>query len=247
MRSAALTLSLQEFMAALTLTFGVACLRVGRRPAASTGRTAWFLTGATYTTVGAMAVTHSSAAIWAVRCGEGSAFYDGYLRVTVPANDARSFMVLGFAAALLVLLMRGRLARRPVLLAWLAACAGVGAAVGLAEGDFQRTTHLSVQSVLGAVTAALLFVVLYRALVTDALDYLLWLALAAYAVREAVSADFQALLAMTGIAAAWSLSAPQLMAAGIISLLVMIGCTLRRLALGRAGKPVPALLERVRR
>lgn len=247
MRSVALTLALQECMAVLTLTFGVACLRVGRRPTTSTGRTAWFLTGATFATVGAVAVVHCTAAMWAVRCGEGSAFYAGYIRVMPPANDARSFVMLGFAAALLALLMRGRAPRRPVLLAWLAAWAVVGAGMGLAEGGFQRATHLSVQSVLDAVTAAVLFVVLYRALVTDALDYLLWLALAAYAVREAMSADFQMLLALTGIAATWKLSVPQLHAAAIISLLVMIGCTLRRLALGRAGKPVPALLERVRR
>lgn len=247
MRSAALTLTLQECMAVLTLTFGVACLRVGRRPASATGRTAWFLTGATFTTVGAAAVVHSSAAVWAVRCGKGSAFFAGYLRATPPANDARSFLVLGLAAALLALLMRGRVPRRGVLLAWLGAWAGVGAAVGLMEGRLEPATHLSMQAALGAVTAAVLFLVLYRALVTDALDYLLWLALAAYAVREAVSADFQMLLAMTGIAAEWRLSAMQMMAAGILSLLVMIACTLRRLALCRAGKPVPALLERVRR
>lgn len=237
-------LALQCAMGLLTLAFGVASLRVASRPGRSVRSGGWFLSGAAFTAVGALATCHSVAAVWAVNSGDGSGFYEGYVRSLPAANHSRGLVVLGFTLTLLAMLFRGRTAPQPgSVLGGIVLLLATGTALGMAEGEYAERLHYTWLSVLSVATAMLLFVTLYRALVTDALDYLLWVALAVYALREALTAD---LLAWMGFSEAWQPSPDVTLGIAAGSLVVMLMCALRRLALARAGRDAPALLERVR-
>lgn len=246
-RSAWLTLSLQLLMTLLTLAFGVASLRVGReRGAPRLG--AWYFTGATFTLLGATATLQSLLAVWAAASGPGTPPYAFFMRLVPFANDARSFVVLGYAATLAALGVAGRPFPAPSWRVWagLGALMAAGAAVGFREGPFRQGPHLAVMSTLGGVTVLLLLVALYRALVTSTVDYLLWAAVGVYTFREAVSVNFQVVFALIGLPNAWQPSMRAMILVAIASLVVMLACTVRRLGLARAGEDTPSLLERLR-
>jgi hypothetical protein len=106
--------------------------------------------------------------------------------------------------------------------------------------------HLGLMSLLGAATAMLLFAALYRGLVRDRVDWLLWTALALYAAHEALSSNIQTVIAWAGFRGGWRPSVRSMMWAGLVSTCVMLACSLRRLAIARAGGDAPGLLERLR-
>jgi hypothetical protein len=242
-------LVLQVAVAALTLGFGLLALRVAPRPGTSTRTGAWYLAGITLTLDGLVSTVHASAGAAAmVLAGPGTPFYDGFLRFTTLGNDARTLLVLGFAVGLvwLVLLERPVPARRVVV----GSAAGLvlaGAVVGLAEGPLEHGgVHFSVLSLLGAVMGVLMFVALYRGMMRGTVDWLLWTALALYAAHQALSSNFQTVLAWAGFGGGWSPPVLVIMWVAMVVACVMLACAVRRLAISRAGGDPPGLLERLR-
>ncbi|HEX8831070.1 MAG TPA: hypothetical protein VF705_07900 [Longimicrobium sp.] len=241
------TLILQLTFALLTLAFGVMSLRVSPRPGGGMRADAWFLTGITFATIGMAAAVMGVAAFPAVPAAPGTPLRDTFVRLSPIANDARSFAVLGYTALLgQRLLGRQATLRRGRALAWLAAWLAIGAVVGALEGTWLSSVQFTVMAVLGTVTAMALFAVLYVALLRDALDWMLWSALALYAAREALCANQQLQLALEGMPGLRPQSPRPMLAAGVVSVLIMLACTVHRLSLARAGREAPGLRERLR-
>jgi hypothetical protein len=240
----------QLAFAVLTLLFGVLSLRVAPVHGRGPREDAWYLTGITFTTIGALATVSGVLAFPVVAAGEGSESWDVFLRTVPITNDARSFAVFGFALALgYVVVLRRAAPGRGRTAAGLALMLAIGAGVGVLEGPFQANRQMPMMALLGAVTSLALFYVLYVALVRDAMDWLLWTALALYAAREAATVNLQSLLAWwrRGPGGPWVPSPSLLLWMGLVSVLPMIVCTLHRLSLARAGRDAPGLLERLRR
>ena len=247
-RSAAITLSLQLVMTGMTLLFGVAALRVGREREGSPRLAAWYLTGVLFTLLGATATVQSVLAVWAAASGPGSAPYAFFLRLVPIANDGRSVMVLGYAATLAALVHRGRPFPAPSGRVWagLGGMMLLGAAVGVREGSFLQGRHMTILSILGALSVLLLLAALYGALVSNAVDYLLWAAVGVYTAREALNVNFGVVFALIGLPHVWQPAPRAMVMVAIGSLALMLAFTLRRLVLARAGRDAPSLLERLR-
>lgn len=244
-------LAFQLLVAGLTLAFGVTALKVAPTPGASARTAAWFMAGATFAQEGALGTFHALVAVAAALAGPGSTLWAVYIRLTPSGNDARNVVVLGFALALgwVVALERPAPGRR-VIVAAATALIGIGFVAGLAEPSVEQQRggdHFTVMACFGAATAVLLFAVLYRAMMRESMDWLLWIALTVYATQEALSADIQSALSWAGFHGGWSPPARSMHWVGAVSALVMLACALHRLAITRAGGDAPGLLERLRR
>lgn len=244
------TLALQVLVAALTLTFGVLALRVAPQPGPSERTLAWFMAGVTFTLDGALALVHSLVCVAAYLVPPDSWFFRAYLRLTPAANDARNLLVLGFAAGLgWVLLLRRPAPPARTMVAVACVLVLAGFAAGLAERPFEQqrgASHMGIVSLAGAATSVLLFAALYRGMVRESIDWLFWIALALYATDQAISSNIQAVLAWAGLGGAWSPSFRSVMWVGLVSSVVMLACSARRLAIARAGRDAPGLIERLR-
>lgn len=243
-RATVVMLALQAAGPLLTLAFGVLALRVAAR--GGPGAAAWRLTGLAFAVDGVHSTLQAAAAVWAVAAGPGSVVYEAFVRTLPAGNSARSLLVLGYAVALLVLASRGEAAfpRHRVLPGLLAMLAG-GTALGMLEGEFAPERHFPVLAWLGVCTLLALFAALYRSLPGSALDFLLWGAVALYAVREALTANIVSMLAFMDLPV-WTPSPYALLSVSIFFLLLMVACAARRLAMARAGVRPPALLPRLR-
>lgn len=245
--SVALSLALQLAFSTLTLAFGAIGVRVAPRPPRSAREEAWFLSGVAFTVIGAVATVMAILAVPVMMVGKDAAVYRAFITVSPPLNDARGFVVLWLAAALGALVAR----RRPVRRRWavwatFAATAAAGVALGVRGGPFTGPEHYAVMALTGSATCIALFAVLYAALVRDAIDWLLWATLAIYAAREVLSSSLQSALTWAGEENAWDPGPRMIFGLGIGSLCLMLACAARRLALARAGRDAPALMERLR-
>jgi hypothetical protein len=101
-------------------------------------------------------------------------------------------------------------------------------------------------AVASVCTALVLFAVLWRARAGAAVDYVLWTALALFALREAFSANYWAALANVDSGMVWSPSALSFVSVAAALSLPMLLCVAYRLALLRAGRPTPSLFMRLR-
>jgi hypothetical protein len=211
------TLALQLAVAVMTLGIGVLALRVAPAPGASPRTAAWFMAGVTFTLDGALAVVHSSAAVVAVLMGPQSRFFALFLRFLPAGNDARSLLVLGFALGLAWVLLLGRPAPSARVIV---AGSGLFALVGFVAGLAERP-------------------------IGERGDWLFWTALALYAVQEAISSNIKGVLAWAGFGGGWAPPVRSIMLTALVTLVMMLACTLRRLSIARAGGDPPGLLERV--
>lgn len=241
-RATAVALALQLTGSVLLLAFGAACLRVAPRPGQTLGAGGWFLTGVTFATIGAIATFQNVWAIWAVAEGSGSGVYRAFIAATDVLNTPRSIASVGYSAALVALVF----ASRPFLTSRQVA---VGLPMLLAAGvllgwDLSREELLRLLAVLEAASLVLLLAALYRALLADAFDHLLWAAIGIYAAREAINSNF---LSMLSLPASWRPSAQLFQVVKVVSSVLMIACALRRIALERAGREVPTLMQRIAR
>ncbi|HEX8696904.1 MAG TPA: hypothetical protein VF746_31080 [Longimicrobium sp.] len=244
-RATALLLALQLTGSALMLTFGLACLRVARRPGLTLRAGGWFLTGATFAAIGAIATFQNVWAIWAVVEGAGSGVYRAFMAVTPVLNTPRSIATVGYSAALVALVFTRRPFPAPrQVAAGLLALLAAGALLGWARVDPTRQDLLWLLALLDATSLLLLLAALYRALVTDAFDYLLWAAIAIYAARVAITFYFFSMMTLTSW---WRPSAHLSQLVAVVSGLLMIACTLHRIGLERAGREVPTFMGRVAR
>ena len=237
---------LQVVVALLSLGIGAVALRVHHRfprVGEDEPRSGWLLVAAAFVVAGINGVVHNLFGGWALLEGRDSLAGAVWGRVHPMGNYGRSFTFLAFGAMLLFpAVWRGAAAagswRRvsvPLLL-----CMGVGTLVGFVESPFQLRHYLSL-SVVDLVSVVLLLGALLRAAMRDTLDYLLWVGLAAFALRDAVAIHMLSPLAWQD--SAWFPSVRALQALGVAAYLVLLGCALRRLSLARRGAAVPALFE----
>jgi hypothetical protein len=248
--AAAQTMALQVAGAVLILSFGVLALRVAPSPGASARTAAWFMAGVTFTLEGVLVVIHSVTGVAAFFSPRGSAFFKTFVALAPAGNDARSLLVLGFAAGLVWVLLLGRAAPSPrTIVATLCALILAGFAAGLAEPPLQargNPNHLGLMSLASAATAVLLFAALYRGMVRGSVDWLLWVALALYAAEEALSSNILTVLTWAGVGGGWAPPIWSMMWGSALAPAAMLACSARRLALARAGIEAPGLIERLR-
>jgi hypothetical protein len=64
-------------------------------------------------------------------------------------------------------------------------------------------------------------------------------------VQEAISSNIKGVLAWAGFGGGWAPPVRSIMLTALVTLVMMLACTLRRLAIGRAGGDPPGLLERL--
>jgi hypothetical protein len=239
-------LAMQLVFAMMTLGFGVLALRVAPRPGRNLRLGAWHLTGATFTTIGAVATAAGVLAIPAAMRHPGDAYYEFWTRFMTIGNDARGFAVFGFALALLDMMARRRSAPAGRVVAWgLVVLLAVGAAVGVVEGAFTGSRQHSVIALVSGATVMVLFAALYAGMVHNSIDWHLWVALGIYAVRESLNSVISTARAVGYLAHDWKPPALWIFVLGMASVLAMIWCTLVRLGVARGADP-PALLERLR-
>jgi hypothetical protein len=239
-------LTMQLVFAMLTLAFGVLALRVAPRPGRNLRLGAWQLTGATFTTIGAVATVAGVLAFLAAMRQPGDAYYVLWTRWMTIGNDARGFAVFGFALALADMMARRRSAPSGrVMAGGLVVLLAVGGALGAVEGAFTGSRQHSVIALVSGATVMVLFVALYAGMVHNSIDWHLWVALGIYAVREALNSVISAARAVGYLANDWKPSTVWIFVLGMSSVLGMIWCTLVRLGVARGADP-PGLLERLR-
>jgi hypothetical protein len=204
----------------LTLAFAALSLGVARRTppplAAEAHRAAWRLTGAAFAVCGAHALA-AALASWA--------------GVSLPDGDAvRAPLLLVYGVALLRVVWRPGAGWGTA--AWLAPAAALlpGTTAPWWRGwlPLAPATMAVAAGVAQAAAVVLLLAVLLAALLRDAVDQLLWVAVALFALRTAAGAGLP------------PLRAPALSAAVLAA---MVALAARRLALARRGARVPPLLE----
>jgi hypothetical protein len=236
--------------ALLALLFGVLALRVWRRagPARRDRSTvAWGLTAAQFIVVGLYASVHSllSAAAW--MAGRDSALFRAVGEWAVAANLGRAVVSVVFGVMLVAALVVHRRWVPRVSRAGPAVLAGTAVIATLAARRLPPASIYSLATslaVLSMVTAVVVMAALLAAVLNDSMDQLLWLALAAFALKETVSVSLFAVLAWWSMAAHaeayrifyWLAMA---LTAG------MAGLAARRLRMAAAGRRVPALFERL--
>lgn len=241
----ALTLGLQLLQAALNLSFGLLALRV---VAAERGEPArvegWRIVAAAFVVMGAHGLPHSLWAVWAVAAGAESAPYRAYLATLSEANLMRGFVTLGSAAYLAWRVW----VPRPPLRSWrplavlLGAMLALGAVAGMLEGEYSNAVHFTALNAVEVVTVVVLFATLVRAMPSAGVDYLLWLALAAYGLRQVFNVLLMSVMAWIGTGLAWTPHPVSYPAVGVLSLAVMNLAAWRRVRVsGRPGRARPLL------
>jgi hypothetical protein len=241
---------LQAFGTGLTLLFGVLAVLAWRRLGPDRWRktqAGWFLTGACFVMVGFVGTVHAFAASLALRAGSGSPVYRMFIEWSPAGNVGREAAVVAYAVMLAVLVAA------PPHRAWQVAAAGpwviglvtVGATAVAAQAAFMSVHRMmSVLAVLSTVSVVVMLVALLVGVVNDGMDVLLWLAVAAYTLKQTLGVSLMAMLAW------WELDGgidAALLFMWINIVAMAIASALARVRLRRAlqNRHVPALFERL--
>lgn len=226
--------------------FGVLALLIGRRDrrVPAEHAMAWSLTGVAFTFHAANVGTQAGFGTLAYVSGKGTGVYDAYIELSPLFNHSRTFALVAFAIALMVL------ARRPVLhprFLWLAtagilASAVVGAFVGYAEGAFLPSRHFVAVALWDVMELLVMLAALFVLLLSSRVDRLLWFALCVYAFSLALNVVWFAALSRWGVPGEWSPKPwhAQLYRFLLTSLMAVLAT--RRLMLWGQGKSPPGLL-----
>lgn len=238
-----LTVVYQCLAALLALTFGLVALGVatalegqGERRAAG-----WRLTGLAFALHGTLYSLHTSAAALAFLAGAGSAPYVTYLRVAPVGNHARSFLILAFSLLLAWFVWRrpepgGWLRRAAVMLV---AAAAAGAVFGAVEGELRYGPHFTTVSLFGVLILLALLASLAGA-ASGAVDRLLWLSLAFYALHQVQSVLWNSMAAWREIVG-WAPSPRHLTLSSAVLYGAMLVLGALALRSARAGRRIPEL------
>jgi hypothetical protein len=239
------TLLLQALSDLLALSFGLLALRVGRRASLiqTDHRAAWVLAGSAWGWLGVFGAVHTAWGAYVLRAGRGSTAAATYFEWLMPLDDVRGLLMAGYA----LLVLAAALLRRPVpstplrMQGALLAFAAAGAAAGILERPFDRVAHYQLTALTAAVTVLLLFAALVMAVVRDGMDYLLWIAVVLYAVREALVNVVLTTYQWLGDEGVWRPTFAMVQWPGVVLYPVMIALALRRLHLAARNRDVPAL------
>lgn len=239
------TLLLQALSDLLALTFGLLALRVARRASLiqTDHRAAWLLAGSAWGWLGLFGAMHTAWGAYVLQAGRGSDAARVYFEWLMPLDDIRGFLMGGYGC----LVLAAGLLRRPVpssplaVQAVLLAFAAAGVAAGVLERPFERVAHYQFTALTAAVTVVVLFVALVVAVVRDGMDYLLWIAVVLYAVREALVNVVLTTYQWLGDEGVWRPAFAAVQWPGVLLYPVMILLALRRLQLAARNQDVPAL------
>lgn len=187
-------------------------------------------------------------ALMALLAGPSSDIYVSYLWWMPAGNHGRALLKVAYALifAALPLLVHHR--RRVLLVAstGMVLGAAAGVALGMAEDGFHRQIHYPRVALLDTVQMMSLLGALLVLLVRHAVDRVLWVSLAAYALRDGLNGLWFSAMAWLEVHGVWAPSRLLIGQNFVISILVysaMIGFGLHRLLLARRGVHVPSLLE----
>lgn len=245
-----MNLLLQTVATLLILPFGLLCLAAWRRTGGmrwSRPSAAWYPTGVCFTAVGAYSAAHAVLSPYLRRMDPGSAVYNDAVRWLQAGNVGRECGVVVTALALAAVLLVppasvGRVARRstaPILFAIVA-----GTVVAAVYADPGMSAFISLLAVMYCITVMVLLGVLLAGVITDGMDQLLWMTLAAYSVKEAFSVILFTVLAWWPVEnqpAAW-VAFYWVNGGAMVGMVLLV---VRRLQHARAGHVVPALFERL--
>jgi hypothetical protein len=236
----------QILSTAFLLLFGVLALLVWRRfgpvrrDRAALG---WALTASNFLVVG---IYSSLQSLLSAAAAEDSALYAAISSWSPAANLGRGAVSVVYGILLLALLVsRRRWAAHVAAMApqVLLGTAMAGTLLGRLP-PYSAHAFLTEMAVISALTAMVLMVALLTAVRNDGLDQLLWLALAAYALKETMSVSFFSVMAsLTMTYAATFFTAFYWMST--LLAMCMAGLAARRLQRATGGHRVPALFERV--
>lgn len=241
-----LTLTFQWAALSAFAVFGVLALLVGARDrrVSRENAMAWSLSGVAFTLHGANAAAQVGFGTWAYVAGADTPVYDAYLRYGVLFNHSRTFALVAFAIALMVLALRPALHPRFLRLATIGilASAAVGAFVGSMEGTFLPSRHFVAVALWDVVELLIMLAALFVLLLSSRADRLLWYALCVYAFSLALNVVWFAALSRWGVPGEW---APKPWHAQFYRFLLtslMAVLAARRLMLWGQGKSPPGLL-----
>jgi hypothetical protein len=240
----------QIVSSALLLLFGALALLVWRRfgpVRRDRAALAWALTATSFLVVGVYSTAHSllSAVGWAI--GVDSALFVFLGQWSPAANLARGVVSVLYGAMLLVLMVSRRRWGGRVVAAAPAALATTALLFTLVLHPVIHTdakAFLSALALVTALTAVVMMAALFAAVRHDGLDQLLWLALAAFTLKETMSVSFMAVMAawtMDYAATYWRVFYWVLTVLGV----AMVLLAARRLQLASGGRRVPAAFEQV--
>jgi hypothetical protein len=157
------------------------------------------------------------------------------------ANLARCVVCVVFGTMLLVLMVSRRWGGRVVALApQILIAVAILSTVALRQVPYSGNyTFAGTIAIMTGITAIMLMAALFAAVYYDGLDQLLWLALAAYALKETLAVSFLPVVA--GSSLYWIVFYWMALALTVC----MAGLAARRLQLAVGGRRVPAAFEAV--
>jgi hypothetical protein len=241
------TLSLQWLATLVQLLFALAALAVARRAVSAEilHRAAWRLTGVAFGVGGALMLVQDVAGTWAFVAGPESGAWATYLRWAPAANQSRTGLEIGLGGAFVVLLRRRAADRRFWGLAAGLLLLGVlaGALVGELERGWSSQVHYPAVALFDMLEMMVLLGMLFLALLTRGMDWMLWVILLFHALTLAFNAIWFTALAWLGIPGMWAPRPWQVQAYMVLFLCLKLGMSLWRLVRARHGVPVPALLD----
>jgi hypothetical protein len=246
-----LTALLQLLVAVLIVAFAAVALAVGRRAATSapSRRAAWTVAGAAFLFHGANMMAQAAFAVTALVAGPGEPAYRAYMAVAPAMNHSRTVALLAFFGTLLALPYVAERTRWfvPAAVAAVLLGAAAGAAGGVLDGRLgERSHYLSLVS-LDSVELVFVLGVLFLLLVRDAVDRLLWLALAVYALSLALNILFVSPVGLRALVGGWAPPGWSMQAYRAVLRTAMLAIALRRWSAARRGTDVPALFEPLNR
>ncbi|HEU4885217.1 MAG TPA: hypothetical protein VFT45_23345 [Longimicrobium sp.] len=226
--------------------FGVLALLVGARDRAARPEhvMAWSLSGVAFTLHGVNAAAQVGFGTWAYAAGEGTPVYVAYMRFGTLFNHSRTFALLAFAVALIVLARRATLPRHFLRFstAGILACMALGAFAGFMEGAFIASRHFVAVAQWDVVELLAMLIALFALLLSSRVDRLLWFALCVYAFSLALNVVWFAALSRWGVPGEWSPKPWHAQFYRFLLTSLMVAIAIRRLQLWKQGKPVPDLL-----
>jgi hypothetical protein len=241
---------LQPIGIAFTLLFGVLGVLAWRRLGADRWRkteAGWLVTGACFTLVGFLGGMQAAAAAAALHAGEGSWLYRTFLEWSPVGNIGRGVGVVAYAVMLAALVASAPHRVRPMAVAapWvIGAALAAGTVAAALYPPLSMHTQMTVLAVLMTASVVAMLLALLLGVMNDGMDLLLWMAVAAYTLKETVG------VSLTTIIAWWDTarSVEAILLYWWSNVAVMAGaCLLAWLRLRRAmqHRHVPALFERL--
>ncbi|HEX2095232.1 MAG TPA: hypothetical protein VHG28_22740 [Longimicrobiaceae bacterium] len=246
-RAAVLTLTLQWLIVVVTLGQAVAALRVARcRGGLSrVHRMAWILVTVAFFGRAGLGIVMNVGAVWAFTAGQESEVFAMFERVRAIGNLTNALIAVSMGWGLVALpFLRGQ----PIPRVWqgcilaVLILLGIGVGVGwdekgISPRDLTSLAVLSAAELIGFLVAMLVGLYLHT------LDRYLWTGLCVYAAHVALNVVWYS--GMTGffVPNAWYPSPRVMLSYALVTYTVVIGLTLRRLALAQQGIRSGGLLE----